>query len=92
MRGEEKIVYKYKLFAQSNFLELVRGSKFLLFGVQGGVPTVWFEVPRSGAQERVLLKVMPTGESFNDDATHLGSTQDGMFVWHLYKENNVREF
>lgn len=57
------------------------------FALQDGIPTVWavvspwerHELPRG-------IYIVGTGHPIPTGCTHVGSLQDGGFVWHLFME------
>ena len=61
------------------------GAKLLSVGSKGNKVTAWFEIDDSAeAQERHFI-IVGTGWPITGNAKHLGTTQIGAFVWHLYE-------
>lgn len=81
-----KIIYKYPLqFGEINELEIPKGSRLVLAGIQSTHPMLWFEVIVSNAEnvEKREFVIYPTGAAFDKDKKHIASFQDDPFVWHV---------
>ena len=80
-------VYKYEV--TGDLVRVKHKAKFLHFGCQNGTWQSWFEIDTDEyGDDLVMLKVVGTGHDIPDGMTHLASTIDGNFVWHLYKGND----
>lgn len=84
-----KRVFKYLIPFDDQPHDIKECSAIVHVGMQepGGV-TVWaehFEDWRYGYADNVIrLQVFGTGHEVPPYAEHVGSTQDGPFVWHVY--------
>lgn len=55
------------------------------FDLQNGIPTLWAEVRPEMEFFHAKMIVLATGIKIPDDViSHVGTWQDGSFVWHLY--------
>ena len=81
-----KTVWKYQL-ANFNPLQarISVESKIVHFAMQNQVPTVWVEIVSDGALPLRTFEIFGTGHEIPDYAKHVGTVQDGQFVWHLYE-------
>lgn len=67
-------------------------ARFVHFGIQGGVSTVWFitEEPRLRDEPReqgvFLFSIVGTGSSWDPWWEHVATYFDGPFVWHVLVE------
>lgn len=80
----KRIIYKYSV-NNTHPIELSVDSKFLFFAVQDNVHTAWFQVGIHPTLTKRFFKVFGTGEELPHGATHLGTTIEGQYVWHLYE-------
>ena len=74
-------------------LTVPAGSRVLALQPQDGVPTLWLLTSAPVPHERVgqeewQLRCVGTGWDARalDEWTHLGTTQDGAFVWHWFRQ------
>lgn len=78
-------IFKFSLPENGTAVQVPKGANFRLFGMQRGIPCVWFEVdPDKKETETIHLIIYGTGHPIPDKACHLQSVMDGNFVWHLY--------
>ena len=81
-----RTVYKYPF---NNLVSLEAevpvGFKVVLAGMEDGHFCVWLEVETDAATEAVKFYVHPTGGVIEAGREHVGSFQQSMFVWHIYK-------
>ena len=61
------------------------GAKVVAFQLHDGVPTVSAEVMPDVEPERREFIVVGTGHDIPGGAEHVGTWQEGVFVWHLYQ-------
>lgn len=96
-----KRVYKYPLYVPmknsgSPLTDILmpKNAKVVHVGLQEGVVTIWAEVDDDALQAAVSgrewdgrrFAVYGTGDTIpDDDAVHVGSLMDGIFVWHVYE-------
>ena len=61
-------------------------SDAVLFAMQGNHPHVWMRVEPGQPEVERRIQVVGTGHEIPGDWRHVGSLQDGPFVWHLFQE------
>lgn len=78
-------VWKYTI-GPFNVVQMPHGATFRHFGMQGDVPTAWFEVDTTRHVQTRTFQVFGTGHSIPANAEYLGTTMmDDPYVWHLYE-------
>lgn len=83
-------IYKYELSliegAQS--ISLPQDAEIIHFDMQGrGVPCIWARIdPLAVTQQVRQFWILETGFDVKDNLKHIGTTQHGAFVWHLFEE------
>jgi hypothetical protein len=96
--SDVRTVWKFDV-TEPGPVSMPKGAQILHFGAQpsGGSPTqlpvsrlyVWALVDPNAETEERLFAVVGTGQEWREDPTtgmrHVGSTQDGPFVWHLFE-------
>jgi len=55
------------------------------FGFQGGKPFVWAEHHPNEEMLEYRFEIVGTGHDIDGDVWHIGTCQEGPFVWHLYQ-------
>ncbi len=78
-------IRKYVIETDYNDLPLHEGATFLAFMEQGGKLTTWWLDDPTAKDEPVEIFVYGTGFNVHGDKEHLGTIQDGSFVWHLFR-------
>jgi hypothetical protein len=86
-------VFKYELdiFATGRCsINVPKDSKVLHFDFQNDKPHVWLEVITDGDHfyptEDIFFSIVGTGFHVPDKHEHIGTVQQGPYVWHLYQE------
>lgn len=77
--------YHLELDGQSHLLPpLPEAVKHV--GEQNGAVTLWAEASESDAPgpPETYYRVFATGEPVPESYSHVGTFQDGQFVWHIY--------
>jgi len=84
-----RAVHKFQFTSLSQPLQVLvsREAKVVLVDVQAGVPTVWVDDrwDESLKQYRWDFMAIGTGHPIPDNAEHVGSYQQGPYVWHIYQ-------
>lgn len=83
-----RTIWKHTLrFSGGEQLVLVmpRHSVPVHFGMQNGAPTLWCECDPAAPVEDRRFVVAGTGYPLPEKGLHIGSCQDGEFVWHAYE-------
>ena len=82
-------IWKYPLeITDYQEIEMPQGARLLHVGLDpAGVPCVWAEVVTDSRPKKIVpLYVVGTGNPVPFGASeHVGSFNDGPFVWHVYK-------
>lgn len=82
-----RVVFKYPLKNLSkNTLEIPKYAKYLRVAMQNGNPFLWAEIDTDMPKVLRVFQVCATGQPIPDGFLHVGSFEDGMFIWHLYEE------
>lgn len=84
-------IWKFPIDMDGFVLTLSSNARVVHVAMQGDQPCVWIQHhPEAGEQLKREFRVFGTGHPipnewcWNVDAGHVGSWQDGPFVWHLY--------
>jgi hypothetical protein len=81
-----RAIYKYRIEFVRTTLTLPIGAKFVHFAEQGGEMCAWFEIDNDVARAKQrTFTIYGTGQLHKIEGRHLGTAQDGVFVWHLYE-------
>lgn len=81
-----KVVYKYYLsMLEAKQVEVSIDSKVVLVGVQKDRLCIWIETNIHAWQVERKFEVYGTGLRIYDRRNHVGSFQDGEYVWHVYE-------
>lgn len=85
------VIFKYPVrHGHINRLTLPEPCDILHVGLQSGVVTMWARVPPTPVRTRDrYFQVVGTGQPFPKSAEHLGTVQDGGYVWHLIEWTDV---
>lgn len=85
-----RTIHKYPLaFDEDNSVVMPTGSRLVLFAIQNGIPHVWADVITGNQNEVRRLAIHGTGHPVGTLSRHIGSLQDGPFVWHLYDKDGL---
>lgn len=83
-----KVIWKYPLeVTDRQEVPMPAEAQFLHVGLQNGQVCVWALVDPSKEMETVPIHIVGTGNPMppdNDWAYHLGTVQQGPFVWHIF--------
>lgn len=85
-------IYKYPL---SHGLQQVRpipvGANIISVQMQDGVPCIWAIVDTTAEVIPVKFQIYGTGQEIPTDCLlkHIGSVQDGEYVWHVFMDDTV---
>ena len=83
-----RAIWKYPLTGDTRVaLEMPIGARVLAVQMQGHLPCLWALVDTSADVQRRTFRIFGTGHRFDlsPDAPHIGTFQDGPFVWHLFE-------
>lgn len=69
-------------------LLLPEPSSVVLVRMQGGVIHLWVRVGQGDPRPR-FFQIVGTGQPFPASAPHIGSVQDGGYVWHVLERTDV---
>jgi len=86
-----KTIWKTPLKVDDGFqdVKVRRGAKPIHVGMQGSIPTVWWQLSDDAPLHTEKLIVIGTGHEVPSYTEYIGSGQFGIFVWHIYRmENN----
>lgn len=85
-----KTVYKYALYMGYTTITISGTTpKPVKFGMQHGQPYVWVEHELMGGSTQMEFAIVGTGHSVNLEYTHVDTSFDGDFVWHLYYRRGI---
>lgn len=80
-----KTVYKYVVpFTGQYDVAIPQGARILTVAMQNNNLCFWAEHEREDFELRTF-RIFGTGASIDDNYTYVGTTLDGVFVWHLYE-------
>lgn len=81
-----KTVHKFAVVDGSLIVDLPASAKVVRVAVQGGLLCAWFELdPAAKKDTHRVFRVVGTGHPIDDEEIHVGSCEDGPFIWHLYE-------
>jgi len=81
-----KQIWKYKLDAVHNEIQIPSDGKVLAVQTQNEIPHIWVLVNSDNEMQTRTFTVVGTGHSFDDtNKKYVGTFQDGPFVWHLFE-------
>lgn len=80
--GNVRTIHKFPI---GQPIEAPADAKVVLIGAQGNRVCVWLEIETTKPTARRLFSMYGTGHPIPDSAVHVGSFQDGSFVWHIYE-------
>ena len=100
----ERMIFKYTIPEGRNGY-LPKGSRIIRVAMQHGSPRVWAEVFVSEVQSGVPADpadindenrhrfdeyfIVGTGEAIPDTWEHIGSYDDGPYIWHIYRDARI---
>ena len=90
-----RTILKYPLqVTDRQTVALPRGAKVLSVQDQRGILCLWALVATDAEIVNVDIRIHGTGHELPDDASayaHLGTVQQGQYVWHVFKVQSVGE-
>jgi hypothetical protein len=87
-----RTVYKYNFQIHDEFtLETHESFHVVLAGLQNGTPTLWAIVDTESPIVQHKFFVEGTGHPIAPKSFHVGSFQQGSFVWHVFQEHKEDE-
>lgn len=86
-----KIIYKFPMETGQTEVRYGGSPRIALVTMQNGAPTVWLEVDTEEDLAVRQFRVFGTGMEIPDGWQHVGSCQDGIFIWHVYYQPLVGE-
>lgn len=79
-------VWKYNLLLSKSSLILPKGAELLTVQHQNDIPRLWARVDPLAPLESRHIRIIETGEEFNEpSATHISTWQHGPYVWHAFE-------
>lgn len=80
-------IFKYRLEVGENHVQVQgTGFKAIAFQDQNGQLCVWAEVSQSVYRAAIIvITVVGTGFEVPANSKHIGTCQQGPFVWHAYQ-------
>lgn len=82
-----KKIFKYGplSFGETNSFDLPEVFHVVHFGLQDGRMYFWAEIDTQEGQYPRKFAVIGTGWDVPEGHMHLGTAQEGSYVWHLYE-------
>ena len=80
------IIHKYPLKLGVNELQVPYSCKVLSVQMQGDTPMLWAQVDPDGVPRSVKVHCIGTGQEVPKHTYHIGTVQDGAYVWHFFVE------
>lgn len=80
------IIYKYPLKLGVTELQVPYSCKVLSVQMQGDTPTLWAMVDPEGLPRSLKVHCIGTGQEVPKHTFHIGTVQDGAYVWHFFVE------
>lgn len=82
------VIYKYPLGFGTRRICFPGSATLVHVGMQDGAVYLWARIGKGEAQTR-FFQIMGTGQPFPETARHVGTTQDGSYVWHVLERLDV---
>lgn len=80
-----KTVHKFAVIDGSLIIDVPAAAKVVRFAPQGMMVFAWLELDPSAPKVHRVFRVVGTGHAIDDEELHVGSCEDGPFIWHLYE-------
>lgn len=81
-----KTIYKYPLRLRPHqFVEMPTGAHLVRFAMQAGVPCLWAIVDTEQPAVAREFRILGTGHEIPPNCGHVGSCEDGAYIWHLFE-------
>lgn len=78
-------IFKYQVGLGKQTISWFHNGKPLSFQDQDGALCLWVEVDTTQVQHGMTVLVVGTGHEFDPEGLqYVGTTQQGIFVWHCY--------
>lgn len=84
-----KTIHKFLLdITEINLINVSdKKGKIVLLEIQEGIPCIWLETDKDLPKICTrIFRVYGTGFNIPDGQIHVGSYQDGEYVWHVYEQ------
>lgn len=84
-----KTIHKFRFKIDDSFtIESKKIEKFLLVEMQSRFPCLWVLVDLDSEPQAYHFRMFGTGQNIiSENVEHIGSFQQGGFVWHLFFNN-----
>ena len=81
-------IYKYPLYLSAGiqYVSMPEGAEIVHFSMQGDQPCMWARVNPLAIMIQREFWILGTGQDISGNSKHIGTTQHGDFVWHLFEE------
>lgn len=83
--NDAKQIWKFDLRHGAQHITAPGLGQAVFFARQDDCLRVWCEVRPGQPEHTFIMDVIGTGHQVPRDARHVGSIQDGPFVWHLFQ-------
>lgn len=81
------VILKYPLKMQEEqVIHVPAGRQFIACQIQGSCICLWVIVNPLIATTEVKIRIVGTGCDFSGNVEHLGTVQDGGWVWHVFRD------
>lgn len=77
-------IWKFEIKTGYSVLNMHAGAVIRHFDWQNNRLWIWAEVSPDAPNEQRNFYVVGTGQEIPADATYIGTSNTGLFVWHLY--------
>lgn len=85
--SDTKSIHKYTVpHSPAKGIPLHAGAVFLTFQMQDEEFTTWWLDDVNDKPSPVKLHIFGTGARVDNTLGHLGTVQEGTYVWHLFRE------
>jgi len=83
-------IWKYPLdVTDHQTVMMPKGARILAAQLQGITPYLWAIVDPKNEPEPRAIRIIGTGHAFDPfRGVHLGTVQQGIFVWHIFEEES----
>lgn len=80
-----KTVHKFAVIDGSLIVDVPATAKVVRFATQGLSLFAWLELDPDAPKVHRVFRVVGTGHAIDAEELHVGSCEDGPFIWHLYE-------
>lgn len=78
--------FQLKFSASMQKVSAPRLGKAVFFGIQNGVYCVWAKVQPGEPDRERQFQIVGTGDEIPLNWRHVGTVQNGDYVWHLFQD------